>query len=1200
MLSGADKVKRGPGRPKRAGSEKNSKQEVTVQRGIDANALMSQDDEASTSQSIKNSKVEAKAKASVTQPEIRITSRSRGAPPTPVVQKMERLAEGCAPPPQSAYEVLGLQSMDPASRPPILDSSPEAKPFINWAANDCVRSMGLLRRARPLRPISGAFFDRIEVLRRVILAEIAKAGDTLTAMAAVGVVLDREALLLSAEDIYGTSKAKEVILSEDPSNYPDIATELDQLRRVKFRQAKREIRKSGAVHKTSKPNSPYVLHSPFRGRGIKVLRQPWCPRKEGLFTARDYQWGWCSRRHERTVEGMEKARGATVGRPMVKARSAFEVERGSTETEGPDQQQTAQGDRRRDRQTDRGWGVCRARVHTSFTDFHNPEKGWNKSPHTRPQTGQQGIGGSEVHLAWCKRGGRCCKEFRGIGDVGSSEGLPASANGKRCKTILGGTMEREDRGIDSASLWPLYKPLRVYAYNRVAGENDQKAIRTIYGGLYRRLLDRGQRQGDTGSWLDKGEGAIPSARCCLVSKDSPDPQRGSRISRICMECTEEDDKHNGRKKKRIQEKDKESIERWPNEEGVATGNREVAVLETGRGTNVKTCEVLDAPGEEEEDNREADSCRRRVARRPSLVDRDPFTHNRFQCECSSSLGDNNDRCFEHGVRRNFGILEQGAQQGNRKEHHHREEDVSERGKGPRQTYKHQRARSAIQGDKGEQRRLTGKKCRMVHGQCHSESCDNETRHSGIRTRGMGDDKEDIGFTPAPTHESDPQVRSREIELPSGLLVPSRGRKRQLGGSVDEDHQRLGASPRRSVGVHEGTDMCSGDTGVEIQEDSLSPPNEHDSEDLRMDRTSERSLSEDSSVSLAADGCRSDTIMERGVLVAKTGRSPRGMDSAGEIASQESNRMGNQERTLGELDCLSGSIRRELWAPGTLKKYQNIMSKFGGWMENSNTTEEPLSENLKGYIKYLSELKSGTNVETTTKILLSLLGDRINREDRRSLTMYMKVCKKAANQHNPPAVKASEAIKYSELIDLLRRAAAVNISDKEQLALDVLVVSFCTLSRAHEISALDVENVSEDGCNIMVRPKTEAKSWSLYKKCVKDGVGLQPASILKEKRKRAIRQNRRYLFQEESSNLPISTGNITKSLKNLTRRLGIEKRITAHSARKGAAVELILRGIPLVAIKAWGTWANLDTLETYVGKAIREEVALMDSLTRRLV
>ena len=68
----------------------------------------------------------------------------------------------------SAYEILGFQSAEPASRPPVLKVSSQARPYLSWAAADCMRSMNFLRRARPQRSIAANFYDRLEVLRRVL------------------------------------------------------------------------------------------------------------------------------------------------------------------------------------------------------------------------------------------------------------------------------------------------------------------------------------------------------------------------------------------------------------------------------------------------------------------------------------------------------------------------------------------------------------------------------------------------------------------------------------------------------------------------------------------------------------------------------------------------------------------------------------------------------------------------------------------------------------------------------------------------------------------------------------------------------------------------------------------------------------------------------------------------------------------------
>lgn len=124
---------------------------------------------------------------------------------------------------ESAYEVLGFQAIEPGTKPPLLRASSGSRPLLNRMTAYCVRPLTLLKRARPQHSLSAAFFDRLEVLRKVMLAEIAKADDTLTTMAATGVAFDRKAPLVSAEEVFGVVKAKALVLQSEPGDYADIA-----------------------------------------------------------------------------------------------------------------------------------------------------------------------------------------------------------------------------------------------------------------------------------------------------------------------------------------------------------------------------------------------------------------------------------------------------------------------------------------------------------------------------------------------------------------------------------------------------------------------------------------------------------------------------------------------------------------------------------------------------------------------------------------------------------------------------------------------------------------------------------------------------------------------------------------------------------------------------------------------------------------
>lgn len=68
--------------------------------------------------------------------------------------------------------------------------------------------------------------------------------------------------------------------------------------------------------------------------------------------------------------------------------------------------------------------------------------------------------------------------------------------------------------------------------------------------------------------------------------------------------------------------------------------------------------------------------------------------------------------------------------------------------------------------------------------------------------------------------------------------------------------------------------------------------------------------------------------------------------------------------------------------------------------------------------------------------------------------------------------------------------------------------------------------------------------------------------------------------------------ITKTLMEVALKWGLSGHTTAHPARKGAAAEAILAGIPPVVVKAMGYWAQVDTLEKYIGETVRRQVALV--------
>ena len=125
--------------------------------------------------------------------------------------------------PRPGYELLGFRSHQPEARPPIIKEQEGAEPLLTWAANDCAAARVAIGEAVPEGPFSRATFKRLMMLRRIILAEIAKASCPREAMAAAGIALNREMLIVAAEQVYSPEEAKALVCSKHPGSYEELA-----------------------------------------------------------------------------------------------------------------------------------------------------------------------------------------------------------------------------------------------------------------------------------------------------------------------------------------------------------------------------------------------------------------------------------------------------------------------------------------------------------------------------------------------------------------------------------------------------------------------------------------------------------------------------------------------------------------------------------------------------------------------------------------------------------------------------------------------------------------------------------------------------------------------------------------------------------------------------------------------------------------
>lgn len=250
-----------------------------------------------------------------------------------------------------------------------------------------------------------------------------------------------------------------------------------------------------------------------------------------------------------------------------------------------------------------------------------------------------------------------------------------------------------------------------------------------------------------------------------------------------------------------------------------------------------------------------------------------------------------------------------------------------------------------------------------------------------------------------------------------------------------------------------------------------------------------------------------------------------------------------------------------------------------------------------YLRALGKRLSGEAVLSNARSLLRTLGKSIKRGKEAAIRAQLPIWRRDANRRNPPAQQAADPVSLHTLRDIVHEARGDRLTRTERMALDIFTVAFATMSRVGEVASVLVDDVAPGGGAITLRPKTHAKTWLKLTKRVADTQGLRAAEILERYRKEARRTGNKALFTGRGGK-QLSTAKITAKLRKVSLKLGFNIRLTAHSARKGAAVEALLAGVPLPVIQALGAWKDLNTLQAYIGEAVRRTTPLLSLLGNR--
>lgn len=1129
-----------------------------------------------------------------------------GSSPTSVIARMaeESSDEGLwtQTVPASSYEWLGLRTVEPTSRQPLLKLSAKNESRVAWANRDCALSSAMLRRARPLRPLEAAFFDRLELMRRVALSEVAKANDLMEAVAVLGIVFDREALMMAAEEVYGAVKGKELLQDANPGNYDELAMKIATDRKPRrFTKRKEIFARNENVRGTkvqSKATPPYFT-GPFRGRGTKVLYSPWCPRASSTVSTPRRTEQSRHRLHESSMEGMEIIRRSKTPISMVAKRSSSQMERsGAGGILRRGQYDTERRGETGDGTAPSGWRIqaFERRGHSSLASILDPEEIGREAINTRSEGGKSPYRGSTFHTTWRPRCGDSGAQQQLVMRFRSKAGLSAGVYGERCEEVPRREDRREHSGINGTPIWASVKPIHIHEVHQLASWISKKGNRSICGCLHRRLFNRVGDEREAGERIRQVERFIQGVRRDTFGGEVFKHWKGGGVPWISVVSRIKDGWNNGLQEERIQESNEESVQGASTSIALAQRYRKASLLERSGRSHAKAREEPTEGYSRKEIKREGYSLAG-SQRRLVLVGGRAVKEAGDEARDKRNHGVHHDGC----IGKETGLHPRDRGETDRKNGRNRRRE---------ETHKYEGTRSIIQMFSYAQRYTERKKHCLVYRQCHGKSVRGPTGDTEDKRGNMGNNEEDIRQHGRRRNKNNSEACPGFTKWSSRFLIQTRRREGSLGECHKDSDKPLGPARSRPIWIRKATLGTCGRFALGKQESSFEAEDIRYPKGARVIRIGKECTSREDSPFIVGRRCGTNyTNLAKCNLVEAFGTAASGLAGLRKNARQESISMAGQKWARAVVDSLFNSNSNPVWAERTIEKYRRTIERYLWWLwikrgnsagnievEESKEQLSKISTYIKPYLEALAMRTSGESVYVAGKTLLRILGNWLPPATQKELREDMWRLRHITNMNHPPRSQAADAVTLEDLRALNEYINEAGVSAIEITAVEVLTVAFATMSRVAEIVALEVDDVDRDGGAISIRAKTDAATNVRNRKKVVDGCGLYPREILRTRRARAVLGGRRLLFHGGTYSM-LSSAQITNALKRICGKRHMAQRITAHSGRKGAAVAALLAGVPVIAIQGLGLWKCLDSLQAYLGKSVREQFGVLQLIER---
>lgn len=1099
---------------------------------------------------------------------------------------------------RSSYEVMGFRSAFPTSRPPIIKGrEKESRAALKWVANDCTYAAAALRRARPKKTFAAGFFDRIETLRRVVLSELAKARSLIEALAAAGIAFDREMLIISAEEIYSREGAKKKVCETKPGNFEELAAELEVMAR-KSKLSKGTQRMVGWKRPrsplTSKPKKLYL--TPFRQEGIGLLYAARCPRAKTASASRSASRRRSGRQYVGEVEGMEASWCTKDAGAMVEEWSPTQVERSCATCKWRGRGETKRGDNEGIEDFTTRWGFRERQGTRCGADLLNTQKGWYEQTNTRFKNHKQIFSAPALHSTWSARGGASDKKFEMAGSSRFETWLPTSGHGATSKEVLRRKIREGNDCFNRVTIRSKSVAVCLHTADRMASTRDSQKIPVGGGGVHRRLPFGVRYEGEVGGRNQKCQELLRGAWCDNFNKEGNQTSTGSRVYWSYMGCDKKDGWSAKNKKIGISKSSSKFVETCSIKEHVAQSHRQTRISSRSSWPYHASCsKPITHSGSKAQ--RSTHRGNRRSKGRPRVVEGDIKPQDRTFSRDSSSHREHRHRC----KRWRFRIYNK-----DRYTRRTRRKQSSEGGKFSeeehRGAYKQKGNRGNSKGIRKSQGGTAWKTSNLVFGFSYGFGSGQKTRDPEAVKASLGNNQEGFRSYRTRRDKTDGKTCAREIKWGCRrAFSPGRGKDGDGEGNREGDKEMgaFGGGPMRG---YKRSNKFTRRARVGSSQSTLVSKNRRrqtGGQTSRALRSRCRPTRRSNNVGL--HGGANHTTLARSGMVARGGKNESRLHSLRSAKVRKCASVVAKERALARLDGIFNPACNPLWAEKTRAKHEGTLFRFLLWQEEHGLASRRHSgrtghatRGLRRYIYSLSRKLSGEALVFNARSLLTTLRGVVSKEKETVIRNELPILRKKANKLNPPKTRAADPVRLESLRKLLKRAKQEELTNLEKQALDIFVVAFVTMSRVEEIRTLKVSHLSPKCDTISLRPKMNAGTELRITKYVTNTPGLRAVDILRKYKEEAIKQGRKHLFKGLRGKPP-ETHEITMLLKKVTGKLKISNRITSHSARKGAAVEAVLAGVPLPVVQALGDWKDINSLQVYIGDSIRRCTALLGIL-----